>query len=195
MLSHFCSLLGSRLRIPVSHTTFISQYDINDLFCVMFTTLISFCILLHLALIIMYVMCISIPLLGLAKCIPSLTFSSSSLNFLFQLQILCCLSANHGSILTSSSFSICIIVSQYFTTKHNILPLLLSVPSFNSATQFVANLGIFSTCLQNLFWIPSIPFHPTPHPNFCAIQQSGLSKNLFLHWKTYKNPLSVSAVT
>lgn len=85
ILSHFSSLLYNRLQIPVSHVTFISQFDINDFFLLMFAVLISVCMLLHLVLVTMHRMCLAIPVLGLAKCIPSVTFSCSSLNFLFHL--------------------------------------------------------------------------------------------------------------
>jgi hypothetical protein len=56
--------------------------------------------------------------LGLAKRNPSVTFSSSSLNFLFRISY--CLCANHDQFLKNSSFSICKIVSQDFSTSPTI---------------------------------------------------------------------------
>lgn len=123
-----------------------------------------------------------------------MTFSSSSPSYLFQLPISYCLYANHDRILTSSSFSICKTVSQDFSTKH-ILPPLLFVPSLSSATEFAANPVIFSTSLQNQFWNPSFPFYPTLHPNLSPIQNSGLHNRLSLHSKSYKTLLVVRSIT
>ena len=74
MLSYFSCLLDKKLQIPVSHATFMSQYDTGDFLLFTFAVLISVCILLHLAVGTMHRMCLAIPLLSLAKWYPQYDF-------------------------------------------------------------------------------------------------------------------------